>query len=84
MSVQLSIPDDVVHAIRLPEEDMEQTLLVELAVSLYGRGLLALGKARELAGMGKYEFGRLAGERGLVRHYGREELADDLAYARGE
>lgn len=38
----------------------------------------------ELADMGKYEFGRLLGERGIPRHYGREELEDDLAYARGE
>ncbi|MBU4224990.1 MAG: UPF0175 family protein, partial [Chloroflexi bacterium] len=45
---------------------------------------LSFGKARELAGMGKYEFGRLLGERGIPRHYGREELEDDLAYARGE
>jgi predicted HTH domain antitoxin len=34
--------------------------------------------------MGKHEFGRLLGERGIVRHYGREELEDDLKYARGE
>jgi len=34
--------------------------------------------------MGKDEFGRVLGERGISRHYGREELEDDLAYARGE
>jgi len=37
-----------------------------------------------LADMGKYEFGKLLGERGVPRHYGREELEDDLTYARGE
>jgi predicted HTH domain antitoxin len=63
---------------------MAQELLKELAVALYAHGLLSFGKARELAGMGKYEFGRLLGERGAPRHYGREELEDDLAYARGE
>lgn len=84
MSVQLHIPDTVAQAIRLPEERIVRELLVELAVALYARGLLSFGKARELAGMGKYEFGRLLGERGITRHYGREELEDDLAYARGE
>lgn len=84
MSVQLQIPDAIVQAIRLPEERMAQELLVELAIALYAQGLLSFGKARELAGMGKYEFGRLLGERGVARHYGREELGDDLAYARGE
>jgi predicted HTH domain antitoxin len=63
---------------------MMRELLVELAVALAAQGLVSVGKARELAGMGKYEFGRLLGERGIPRHYGREELEDDLAYARGE
>jgi len=84
MSVQLQIPDTIVQAIRLPEERIAQELLVELAIALYSQGLLSFGKARELAGMGKYEFGRLLGERGIPRHYGREELEDDLAYARGK
>ena len=84
MSVQLQIPDTVVQAIRLPEKRLVRELLVELAIALYAQGLLSFGKARELAGMGKYEFGRLLGERDIARHYGREELEDDLAYARSE
>ena len=84
MGVQLKIPDTIVQAIRLPEERIARDLLVELAVALYAQGLLSFGKARELADIGKYEFGRLLGERGIPRHYGREELEDDLAYARGE
>lgn len=84
MGLQLHIPDSVARSIRLPEERMAQELLKELAVALYAHGLLSFGKARELAGMGKYEFGRLLGERSIPRHYGREELGDDLAYANGE
>lgn len=84
MGLQLHIPDSVARSIRLPEERMAQELLKELAVALYAHGLLSFGKARELAGMGKYEFGRLLGDRSVPRHYGREELEDDLAYARGE
>ena len=84
MSVQLQIPDAVAQAIRLPEERLIQELLTELAVALYAQRFLPFGKARELAGMGKYEFGRLLGERSVARHYGREELEDDLTYARGE
>ena len=84
MGVQLQIPDTVVQAIRLPEERMARELLIELAVALYAQRLLSFGKARELASMGKSEFGRLLGERGIPRHYGLEELEDDLAYAGGE
>lgn len=84
MSVQLQIPDRVVQAIRLPEERIAQELRLELAIALYAQGLLSFGKARELAEKGKYEFGQLLGQRGVARHYSREDLEDDLAYARGE
>lgn len=84
MGLQLHIPDSVTHSIRLPEERVAEELLKELAIALYAHGLLSFGKARELASLGKYEFGRLLGERGVPRHYGREELGDDLAYARGK
>lgn len=81
MGVQIYIPDTVVQAIRSPEEHLKRILTIELAVALYARGLISFGKARQLAKMGKYEFGRLIGERGIIRHYGQEELEDDLKYA---
>jgi predicted HTH domain antitoxin len=85
MSVQLQIPDSVAQAIRLPEDRIEQELRLELAIALYAQGLVSFAKARELADKGKYAaFGQLLGERQVARHYGREELEDDLAYARGE
>ncbi len=84
MSLQLSIPDSVLQAIRLPEKRIEQELLHELAIALYTQELLSYGKARELAQMGKYELGQLLAQRGIQRHYGAEELEDDLNYARGE
>jgi len=84
MGLQLEIPESVLQSIRLPEERMAQELVKELAIALYAHGFLSFGKARELAGVGKYEFGQLLGERGVLRHYGREELEDDLKYACGE
>ena len=81
MGLQLPIPDSVADAIRMPEEDIARKLPKEFAIALYAQRFLSFGKAREFAGMGKYEFGRLLGERGALRHYGEEELKDDLAYA---
>lgn len=49
MSLQLSIPDSIVPAIRSPEQRIEQELLKELAIALYAQNFLSLGKARELA-----------------------------------
>ncbi len=82
MSLQLSIPDAILQAIRLPEQRVEQELLHELAVALYVQDLLSLGKARELAQLDKYDFGQLLTQRNILRHYGSEELEDDLDYAR--
>lgn len=84
MGLQISIPDSILQAIRLPEQRIEQELLQELAVALYTQDFLSFGKARELAQMDKYEFGQLLGRRGVVRHYGSKELDDDLTYGRSE
>ena len=45
---------------------------------LYEKGLLGFGKARELAGMTKWEFQQLLGEEGILRSYDVEELERDL------
>jgi predicted HTH domain antitoxin len=82
MSIRLEIPDAIAQAIRLPLPDQKQQLLIELAVALYARDILSFGKARELTGLSKYEFGLLLGQRGVTRHYGTEELQDDVTYAR--
>lgn len=84
MGLQITIPDSIIHAIRLPEDRISQELLIELAISTYRQGLLSFGKARELGRLGKYEFAQLLGKRGIFRHYDQNELEDDLSYARGE
>jgi predicted HTH domain antitoxin len=84
MSLTLDIPDDVLASMPVPEADRERYLLLEIACSLYARDLLSLGKAAELAGIAKVDFGRELGSRGIARHYTEAELAADAAYARGE
>lgn len=84
MSLTLDIPDDVTAALPVPEPEREHYMMLELACSLYARGLLSLGRAAELAGMTKLDFGSEVGARGIARHYSDTELAADLAYAGGE
>jgi predicted HTH domain antitoxin len=83
MSVTLDIPDDVLAAIPVPEAERGRYLLEEIACSLYARGVLSLGRAAEVAGISKIEFGIELGHRGIPRHYTQTELDADLAYARG-
>jgi predicted HTH domain antitoxin len=78
----IEIPEDAYDALRLPEGEREGVMREELACSLYDRGVLSFGKAQELAGLSKREFGGFLGERGIERHYTDEELAEDVEYAR--
>jgi predicted HTH domain antitoxin len=84
MSLTLDIPDAILDSMPVPEAERERFLLLEIACSLYARELLSLGKAAELAGIAKTEFGKELGSRGIARHYSEAELAADLAYACGE
>ncbi len=84
MAIQLTIPDSIADALRLPRGDRGRELQVELAVALYARSILGFGKARDLAGMNKYAFGQALGDRGVTRHYDDSDLDEDLCYARGQ
>ena len=78
-----NIPEDVLAAMPVPEEERGQYLLRELACSLYARNVLSLGQAAEMAGLSRVDFGLEVGRRGIPRHYTQAELEADLAYARG-
>lgn len=84
MRLVLEIPDTIEQALRLPDHDRQRQLLLELALALYSRGMLPLGKAGELADLSRIEFGLLLGRRGIPRHYGEEDLEEDVRYAGGE
>ncbi len=78
MQITMNIPDDLVHAIRLPEDEISTRLMVELAIRLYRKKLLNFGKARELANMAYWDFYELLGREGVQRHYDVNELEEDL------
>lgn len=75
--IVLELPADLAEALRVPPEEQIARLRRELAVRLYQKGLLSFGKARELAGMTKWEFHLLLGEEGILRRYDPEELEAD-------
>lgn len=79
----ITVPEDILEALRLPGKDREHLLKVELAFALYDREILTMGKARKLAGMTKWEFIEELGRRGIERHYTERELEEDVAFAKG-
>ena len=74
----MEIPEDLIEAICLPRGEIPSRLKKELAVRLYEKGLLSFGRARELAGVSKWEFQFLLGEEGVLRRYDLQELEKDL------
>jgi predicted HTH domain antitoxin len=79
----LEVPAEVIEATRLPYDEIEQEYRKELALALYQRGILPLGKARLLARMRRWEFEQLLGQRKIARHYTETDLEEDIQYALG-
>jgi predicted HTH domain antitoxin len=77
----LKIPEEIINALRVPPDDVEAELYKELALALYQRGMLSSGKAAALSGLNRQQFEDFLGQRKIKRHYGDEELKEDLKYA---
>ena len=76
--LNLEIPEELIQYLKLPRDEVPARLKRELALRLYEKGLLSFGKARELAGMTKWEFSRILGEEGIPRHYDLEDFDRDM------
>lgn len=81
--LEIEIPEDLARSLKLPPDEAPGRLRQELALRLYEKEILGFGKARQLAGMTKWEFGDLLGQEGIQRHYDIEELEDDLETLEG-
>lgn len=66
-------------ASRLSETEVRR----ELAIVLYQREKLSLGRAAQLAGMKKFEFNGLLADREIPMHYDEADLRQDLATLQG-
>lgn len=71
----LNISDQILQASGLTEEE----LTLEIAVALYQREILSLGKAAELANLHRLAFQAALSERQVPVNYGVEDLEADMA-----
>lgn len=67
--MNVTIPDPIAEVAGLDEK----SALLELSFALYAQGRLSPGQARRMAGIGFYEFERIALERGLPTNTLTEE-----------
>lgn len=71
----IEVPQDILDSARLTVPELK----TEVAILLYTQGRLSLGKARELAGIGLWEFRQLLASRHIAPHYDERDLDEDLA-----
>lgn len=82
-AITVEIPKEIARALRLPPQDLESRLRLELAVALYSQKILGLGKAAELAGLARLRFDEELARRRVSMHYDDSDLAQDVAYGCG-
>jgi predicted HTH domain antitoxin len=70
----LSIPDEIIQATGMSEDD----LLLELAVLLFQKERLTLAQASRLVGMPRLRFQQLLASRQIPIHYDVDELEADI------
>jgi predicted HTH domain antitoxin len=69
MILTLEIPDSLVALTAMSAADLSLEAKRELALSLYGRGVLSAGKTAELAGMSRMALEALLAERRAERPF---------------
>jgi len=71
----LTIPTERLGNVVLDERDA----VVDIAIGLYKRQMVSLGRAAEVAGMSSAEFLNELGRRRIPINYGVDELREDVA-----
>jgi len=68
------IPDEILEGSGLTVEDIR----LDVAISLYQREKVSLGKAAEIAGMNRWEFQKELAERKIPLNYSISDLEKDF------
>ncbi|MBW4494153.1 MAG: UPF0175 family protein [Oscillatoria princeps RMCB-10] len=68
------ISDDILQAAEMSESEF----MLEIAILLFQKDKISIGKASHLAGMNLIEFQREIASRGICIHYDVEEFQEDL------
>ena len=77
-ALSVEIQESISLSIKIPESELKTRLKIELAIRLYQKGILGFGKARELAGLNKWQFQEILAKENIPLNYDLEELERDL------
>ena len=76
--MSLIISDDILKASEMSAKEF----MTEIAILLFQKEKISLGKASEIAGMNRIEFQTLLAKRGICIHYDVAEFREDIANLR--
>jgi len=74
----ITIPKTVEHALKIPTKNQEKELKKLLAIKLYEKGILGIGKAKELIGATLMDFLHLLKDEGIPLNYDQDDLEKDI------
>ena len=83
VKIEMEIPKDVLFAARIAEKSASQELKKELAIHLFEREVLTLGKAAEFAKIPRIEFMDLLGSLKIPLHYSVDDWERDKKTLKG-
>jgi len=77
VEILISFPEEALAAAKIPLERAKEECQKMLALELYRKGRLSLGKACEVAGISQWEFLELNREERIPLNYNAEDLEED-------
>jgi len=69
--------------VKLPEDEVEERVKLELALRLYEKGILSFGQARKLANLSKWSFIEILKKENIGIPYDENEFREDLKVIEG-
>lgn len=79
ITVAIDVPADVLIALNESEQELKKHFQTSIAIMLFKEGKLTLGKAIQLAGVGRFEFEKLLAKRKIpISSLSIEEIMADV------
>lgn len=77
VEITLKLPKSILAVMDSTETDIGQSILETVAVALYHRRQISLGKAAEIAGIPVWQMNQVLAEHGVSLDYTAEDAAQD-------
>jgi len=78
LEVKIIIPESIKSSLKIPPDEIDKRLKIELAIRLYEKGIASFGVARRIAELSKWEFIEILTRERIPIHYSEIDLQEDL------